>query len=65
MDIVSVPTETAFLKQAHSHEAKIIKGSRMLLHQAAVQVELFTGMPAPLSVMEQSLADALELAKNK
>jgi shikimate dehydrogenase len=38
-----------------------VAGERMLLHQAAEQVRLMTGHPAPLAAMDQALAAALAL----
>lgn len=38
----------------------VVGGERMLLHQAAEQVRLMTGRPAPLHAMEAALAAALE-----
>lgn len=35
----------------------VVGGDRMLLHQAAAQVELMTGLPAPLEAMAAALAD--------
>jgi shikimate dehydrogenase len=42
---------TQFLKTAQMQGAKIISGVEMFVHQAAMQFELFTGIPAPVSVM--------------
>ena len=55
MDIVYKPLRTAFVAAAHAEGATAIEGSRMLLHQAAAQFELYTGHPAPLAAMEAAL----------
>jgi shikimate dehydrogenase len=59
MDVVTVPTETTFLKHAKAKGAKVIPGYRMLIHQALFQIELFTGKKAPFEVMEQALMEAI------
>lgn len=59
MDIVYKPIHTLLLQRATSAGAICIHGGRMLLHQAARQLELYTGLPAPLSVMARALEDAL------
>lgn len=38
-------------------EGVVVSGAAMLLHQAAAQVELMTGHPAPLESMRSALAD--------
>jgi shikimate dehydrogenase len=55
MDIVYKPIETAFVKDAREREATVIHGGRMLLHQAAAQFELYTGVSAPLEAMNTAL----------
>lgn len=59
MDIVYKPLETALLGQARAAGAKGIQGSRMLLHQAMAQFELYTGMKAPRDAMEAALLRAI------
>ena len=51
MDIVYKPVETPLVTLALARGARVIRGTRMLLHQAAAQFELYTGMPAPLKAM--------------
>lgn len=46
MDIVYTPEMTPFLQVAKSHKARIIPGYWMLLYQAVLQYELFTGNEA-------------------
>lgn len=59
MDVVFVPAETTFLKDAKEQGATVVPGYRMLIHQALFQMELFTGKKAPFEVMEQALLNAL------
>ena len=55
MDIVYKPVETRLVSQARTAGARAIAGTRMLLHQAARQFELYTGAPAPLAEMDAAL----------
>jgi shikimate dehydrogenase len=55
MDIVYKPLATLLLQHARQHGARTIDGSRMLLHQAARQFELYTGRDAPLEAMDAAL----------
>ena len=59
-DTVYNPKETRLLAEARERGCAIIYGYKMLLYQAAVQFELFTGQQAPLEVMERVLTQALE-----
>jgi shikimate dehydrogenase len=52
MDIVYKPPRTSLLEAARRRGATAIPGTRMLLHQAAAQFELYTTHPAPLEAME-------------
>jgi shikimate dehydrogenase len=55
LDVVYSPVHTGLLSawgQAGGHG---ISGARMLLHQAAEQVRLMTGLPAPTAVMDVAL----------
>ena len=56
LDVVYAPWPTALAAAAHVGGARVIAGERMLLHQAARQVELMTGRPAPLAAMAAALA---------
>ena len=42
---------------------QVHRGDTMLLHQAAGQVRLMTGRPAPLAAMRHALAAALDLGR--
>ncbi len=59
MDIVYKPIRTALVDQAERLGARAVHGGRMLLHQAACQVELYTERPAPLEAMNTALLAAL------
>jgi shikimate dehydrogenase len=55
MDIVTKPVRTPLLEAAKARGATTLHGGRMLLHQAASQFELYTGIPAPLEAMDAAL----------
>lgn len=55
MDIVYKPIETELVRAARRRGATTVHGGRMLLHQAARQFELYTGIAAPLAAMEAAL----------
>lgn len=55
MDIVYKPVETNLLADARAAGCRTIRGDRMLLHQAARQLELYTGRDAPLAAMDAAL----------
>ena len=59
MDIVYKPLQTPLGAAARRRGARVIQGDRMLLHQAAVQFELYTGRPAPRAAMDEALQRAL------
>lgn len=61
MDIVYAPYETAFLALGKKTGARIIHGTEMLLYQGTAQFELYTGVKAPLSIMEKTLHIALSI----
>ena len=63
-DTVYNPKETKLLIEAREKGCAIVYGYKMLLYQAAVQFELFTGHQAPLKVMESALIQALEGGEN-
>ncbi|OGG13352.1 shikimate dehydrogenase [Candidatus Gottesmanbacteria bacterium RIFCSPHIGHO2_01_FULL_39_10] len=58
-DIVFKPRETKLLKAAKRKGATIVYGDRMLLYQAVEQFKLFTGLDAPIEIMEKALSDNL------
>jgi shikimate dehydrogenase len=50
-DLVYEPRETVLLREARRAGAAVLGGLPMLVHQAAIQSELWTGRPAPLDAM--------------
>jgi shikimate dehydrogenase len=53
-DLVYVPRPTPWLAAAAYAGATTVDGLGMLVHQAAEQLELWTGLPAPVDVMWQA-----------
>lgn len=53
------PSKTQFLLDAEAVGAKIINGLDMSLYQGAAQIELWTGKPAPIEVMRETLKKTL------
>jgi shikimate dehydrogenase len=60
-DVVYSPWPTRLAQSAEAAGARVVGGFAMLLHQAAAQVELMTGKPAPLEAMRA--AGEAELAR--
>jgi len=60
-DVVYHPWPTPLATAAAAAGVPVIGGFELLLHQAALQVELMTGRPAPLTAMRQ--AGQAELSK--
>jgi 3-dehydroquinate dehydratase/shikimate dehydrogenase len=58
-DLVYNPMETQFLIDARSEGCRTIGGLEMLIAQAALQFELWTGRPAPLDVMSRAALERL------
>ena len=63
-DTVYNPKETRLLAEARERGCAIVYGYKVLLYQAAMQFELFTGHQAPLPAMESALTQALEGERN-
>jgi shikimate dehydrogenase len=63
MDVVYHPWPTPLAQAAAAAGAIVASGYAMLLHQAAAQVELMTGKPAPLEAMRT--AGEEELARRQ
>jgi shikimate-5-dehydrogenase len=61
LDVVYDPWPTSLAEAATAAGAVVANGFAMLLHQAAAQVELMTGKPAPLEAMRA--AGEAELAR--
>jgi len=60
-DAVYNPGKTMFLKQAENQGARIAYGFEMLLFQAVLGFEMFTGSKAPIKVMENALKNSLKI----
>jgi shikimate dehydrogenase len=58
LDVVYDPWPTALATSAAAAGATVVGGALVLLHQAAVQVELMTGRPAPVEAMRSALRAA-------
>jgi len=59
MDIVYQPLETRLLTEARMAGARTVDGLGMLVHQGAIQFELFTGKEAPVNVMREAILEIL------
>jgi shikimate dehydrogenase len=59
VDLVYVPRPTSWLAAASAAGATAVDGLGMLVHQAAVQLELWTGVPAPVDVMWRAATGAV------
>ena len=59
-DVVFHPAETEFLKSCAAQGANNVNGLGMLACQGALNFTLWTGMEAPLAVMEEKLRTELE-----
>jgi shikimate dehydrogenase len=51
VDLVYRPAETAWMRGAAERGARVVGGLGMLVHQAAAQLELWTGRAAPVEAM--------------
>ncbi|KUG54251.1 hypothetical protein AVL62_03160 [Serinicoccus chungangensis] len=63
MDVGYAPWPSPFaaaVAEATQGRVRVVRGTRMLLHQAARQVELMTGREAPTSAMDLALRGELE-----
>jgi 3-dehydroquinate dehydratase/shikimate dehydrogenase len=58
-DMVYNPLETTLLRHAAAQGLTVISGLQMFLEQATRQFEIWTGCPAPRSVMEKAAVEAL------
>jgi shikimate dehydrogenase len=59
VDLLYRPVVTPFQVAARDAGAEVFGGLGMLLHQAALSFELWTGTPAPLDVMSAAALEAL------
>jgi shikimate 5-dehydrogenase len=58
-DLVYNPIRTRFLKDAREKRCKTIGGLEMLVAQAALQFELWTGRKAPVALMREAALSKL------
>ena len=56
IELVYNPPVTAFMHAAQAAGARVENGLGMLIHQAALAFERWTGQPAPLAAYEQAAA---------
>jgi shikimate dehydrogenase len=59
-DLVYHPLETPLLRGARDQGATVVDGLGMLVHQAALQIELWTGRDAPIAAMRAAAVHALK-----
>ena len=60
-DVVPNPPQTRLLREAHDLGCRTLDGLGMLVAQAAVNMELWTGIAADRPVMRQALEEALRI----
>lgn len=63
MDIVYNPLHTRFIAKAIANGCEPLDGVTMFVHQGGRQFELWTGRPAPLPMMRQTVLSLLERDK--
>jgi shikimate dehydrogenase len=56
-DLIYAPRPTAWLAAAAAAGARPVDGLGMLVHQAAAQLELWTGLPAPVGAMWDAVSE--------
>lgn len=59
LDVVYAPWPTPFAAAAQAGGCRVVSGLAVLLHQAAAQVDLMTGLDAPVPAMRAALDDAV------
>jgi shikimate dehydrogenase len=59
-DMIYNPPQTALLCDAAALGLPCANGLSMLVHQGARSLEIWTGVPAPVAVMHQAAAAALD-----
>jgi shikimate dehydrogenase len=60
LDVVFIPPESRLVRDARARGCTAIPGTRMLVHQAAYQFQLYTGVEAPFGAMENALLETIE-----
>jgi shikimate dehydrogenase len=63
MDVAFMPVQTALLLQAKALGCSTVAGTRMLVHQACRQIELYTAKEAPIDIMEQAMLQEIQRLK--
>jgi shikimate dehydrogenase len=63
MDIVYHPLRTRLLREAEAAGCATIDGLAMLVHQGALQFELWTGMTAPIDIMRMAAEAELTVGR--
>jgi len=58
-DLVYNPARTRLVTEAESRGAKAITGLKMLVYQGALSFEIWTGIEAPVDVMEEAALEVL------
>ncbi|MBC7115318.1 MAG: shikimate dehydrogenase [Archaeoglobi archaeon] len=59
LDIVYSPPETRLLREAKKAGAKTVDGISVLLHQGALNFEIWFGRKAPFEIMEKAVREAV------
>lgn len=59
-DVIFNPAKTLFLQAAAANDARTVTGLGMLVQQAALNFTLWTGVEAPVEVMEEALKKEFE-----
>lgn len=58
-DLIYNPIETKLLKEAKKIDAKTISGVKMLVYQGAESLKIWTGIDAPIDIMEKVVVSKL------
>ncbi len=62
-DTIYAPENTLLLKEAREHRCRTVSGVEMFVRQAAAQFTRFTGQPAPLEMLKETLRTSISAAK--
>lgn len=62
-DTIYNPEQTLLLKEARAHRCRTVSGIEMFVRQAAAQFQRFTGQPAPLETLKETLRHGISAAK--
>lgn len=57
-DVVPNPPDTRFLQEARRRDLPVLDGLSMLVHQGAIGFQMWTGLDAPVAVMQEALRTA-------